>query len=97
MQELALCLFVATIALNRPENTMDQEAVATMARPRGRPKTSVRHDINVKFDKALADMARMVAKAEGRSLAEYLTDAARPTIEREYGKLMARLLRGPKP
>lgn len=66
-----------------------------MARPRGRPKTSERQDVSTKFDKSLLGMARMVATAKGMSLAEYISEAARPTIEREFAREMKRLEGGP--
>ena len=64
---------------------------ATMGRPRGRPKTSERNDVSTKFDKALLGMARMVATAKGISLAEYISEAARPVIEKDFGREMKRL------
>ena len=62
-----------------------------MGRPKGRPKSSVRQDVSTKFDKALLGMARLIATASGASLAEYISEAARSTIERDYAKLMRRL------
>lgn len=62
-----------------------------MARPRGRPKSSERQDVSTKFDKALLGMARMVATAKGVSVAEYISEAARQNIERDFGKEMERL------
>jgi hypothetical protein len=64
---------------------------AVMGRPKGRPKSSIRHDVSTKFDKALLGMARMVATAKGISVAEYISEAARPVIERDFGKEMKRL------
>lgn len=51
-------------------------------------------DVSTKFDRSLLGMARMVATAKGVSLAEYLSEAARPIIERDYGKEMKRLVGG---
>lgn len=64
---------------------------ATMARPKGRPKSSERDDVSTKFDRALLGMARMVATARGLSIAEYLSEAARPVIERDFAREMKRL------
>ena len=66
-------------------------AGALMARPRGRPKSSVRQDVSTKFDKALLGMARMVATARGMSVAEYISEAARTVIERDFAREMKRL------
>lgn len=62
-----------------------------MARPKGRPKSSERQDVSIKFDRALVGMARMVATAKGVSLAHYLSEAARPVIEKDFAKEMKRL------
>ena len=66
-------------------------AGAVMSRPKGRPKTSERQDVSTKFDKALLGMARMVATAKGVSLAEYISEAARPAIEKDFASEMKRL------
>lgn len=62
-----------------------------MAKAKGRPKSSERHDVSIKFDKSLVAMARMVATAKGTSLAEYLSEAARPVIEKDFAREMKRL------
>ncbi len=63
-----------------------------MARPRGRPKSaSPRQDVSTKFDKALLGMARMVATAKGVPVSEYISEAARAAIERDFAKEMKRL------
>jgi hypothetical protein len=60
-----------------------------MAKKRaGRPKSSDRQDVSIKFDKTLAGMARMIALGRGISMAEYLSEMARPNIERDYAKIM---------
>jgi len=64
---------------------------ATMAKAKGRPKTSERQDVSIKFDKSLAAMARLVATARNVSLAEYLSELARPLIEKDLAKEMKRL------
>ena len=56
----------------------------------GRPKTSERQDVSVKFDKTLAGMARMMALSKGVSLAEYISEASRAVIEKDFGKEMER-------
>ncbi len=66
-------------------------AGAVMGRPRGRPKSSTRQDVSTKFDKPLLAMARMVATAKGISLAAYISDAARTTIEKDFAREMKRL------
>jgi hypothetical protein len=70
---------------------------ATVARPRGRPKSSERNDASIKFDRALVGMARMIARAKGIPLAEYLSEAARPVIQRDFAREMRRLQEGGEP
>jgi hypothetical protein len=64
---------------------------ATMAKTKGRPKTSEREDVSIKFDKSLAAMARLVAASRKVSLAEYLSELARPLIEKDLAREMKRL------
>lgn len=72
---------------------MSQAGLAEMARPKGRPRAAtVRQDVSTKFDRALLGMARTVATAKGMSVAQYLSEAARPVIQRDYGFEMKRLL-----
>jgi hypothetical protein len=54
----------------------------------GRPKTSVRQDVSIKFDKTLAGMARLISQGKGVTMAQYLSELSRPQIERDYAKLM---------
>lgn len=64
----------------------------TMAkRKAGRPKTSERDDVVVKVDRALVGMAKMIATARGMSLAGYLSEAARPVVEKDFAREMKRL------
>jgi hypothetical protein len=68
-----------------------------MAKKRmGRPRTSVRQDVSIKFDKTLARMARLIAEGQGISMAEYLTELTRPMISRDYARLMRDLEGGAK-
>lgn len=53
-----------------------------------------RQDVSVKFDKTLAGMARMIALSKGVSLAEYISEAARANIEKDFGKEMERFKGG---
>lgn len=55
-----------------------------MARTKGRPKSSERDDIVVKMDRAVAAQARYVAETRGISMAEYLTEALRPIVARDF-------------
>ncbi len=67
-------------------------AGAVMAKKRmGRPKTSERQDVSIKFDKTLASKARLITSGRGLSLAEYLSEMCRPQIDRDYAKLMREL------
>ena len=63
-----------------------------MAKKRGgRPKTSERQDVSIKFDKQLAGMARLISQGRGKSMAEYLEDLTKPLIEKDYAKLLREL------
>ncbi|WP_422928586.1 hypothetical protein [Singulisphaera sp. PoT] len=62
----------------------------------GRPKTSERQDVSIKFDKNLAGKARLISQGRGVSMAEYLSELARSTIDRDYVKLMRELEEGAK-
>lgn len=66
-------------------------ASAVMAKKMGRPKTSIRNDVSIKFDKVLAGKARLIAQGRGIPMAEYLSEAVRPIIDRDYAKLMREL------
>lgn len=65
-----------------------------MAKSKGRPKSSDRRDVSTKFDKTLLDMARMIAKAKGVSVAGYISEASRAIIERDFSREMERLKGG---
>jgi hypothetical protein len=61
----------------------------TMAKKRmGRPKTSERQDVSIKFDRTLARKARLISEGRGISMAEYLSELSRPVIDRDYARLM---------
>ena len=59
-----------------------------MAKKVGRPKTSDRNDVSIKFDRLLAARARHVAESKGISMAQYLSEISRAQIDREYGELL---------
>lgn len=56
----------------------------------GRPKAE-RPDKAVKIDRSLADMAFVIAKYRGVTISEYLTDAFRAVISRDYTKVVHEL------
>ncbi len=62
-----------------------------MSKPKGRPKTSFREDGVAKIEKAVLAKAKMVATARNISLAEYLSDSLRPTVDRDFAREMKRL------
>lgn len=64
--------------------TMGAPAVAR----KGRPKSSERDDVTVKLDRTIVSRAKLIAADEGVSLAEYLSTALGPVVERAYGKLV---------
>ncbi len=57
----------------------------------GRPKTSDRNDVSIKFDKVLAGKARLIAQGRGLTMAAYLTEMTQASIDRDYAKLMREL------
>jgi hypothetical protein len=68
---------------------VDTMAGLMMAKRRvGRPKTSERSDVSIKFDKVLAGRARLVAQGRGITMAQYLSEMCQPIIDRDYAKLM---------
>jgi hypothetical protein len=60
----------------------------------GRPKSSTRKDVSIKFDQALARKARMISEGLNISMAEYLSEMTRQLIDRDYAKLMRKLEEG---
>jgi hypothetical protein len=63
----------------------------TMARKKmGRPKSN-RQDVSVKFDEHLARKAKLIASDRGITMAEYLSELARPLIDRDYVKLVKKV------
>ena len=62
----------------------------TMAKKRmGRPKTSERQDVSIKFDRTLARKARLISEGRGISMAEYLSELSRPVIDRDLHRPLA--------
>jgi hypothetical protein len=57
----------------------------------GRPKTSERNDVSIKFDKVLAGKARLIAQGRGVTMAAYLSEMTQSIIDRDYAKLMREL------
>ena len=60
----------------------------------GRPKGE-RDDIAVKIDRGVAARARFVAETRGLTLAEYLSEAIRPIVERDFSKASQSPVRNP--
>jgi hypothetical protein len=59
---------------------------STMGRPKG--KRTERDDVAVKVDRAIVGKAKMVATHLGISVAELLSDAAKPTIDKAYAQMI---------
>ena len=51
----------------------------------GRPKSD-RDDVSVKLDRTVVARGRFVAELRGITLAEYLTEAARPIVDRDFAR-----------
>ena len=62
-----------------------------MAKKRGRPKTSERTDVAVKIDRAVAAKAKAIATHRGTSVAEVLSELARPAIDKAYAAMLREL------
>jgi hypothetical protein len=58
-----------------------------MARSKGRPKSG-RDDVTTKIDRRLVGLAHLIAKDEGVSVAELLSEMLRGPIEKKYDKLV---------
>jgi hypothetical protein len=67
------------------------EAVDTMAKKAGRPKTSTGEGPPVRIEADLASMARYVAAHRGVPVAKLVSDLLRPAVEREFAKLGQKL------
>jgi hypothetical protein len=52
----------------------------------GRPATSTRDDVVVKIDRGIVAKARYVADTRGIPLAEYLSEALRPVVGRDFDR-----------
>jgi hypothetical protein len=65
---------------------------AVMAKKKmGRPKTSTRDDVSIKYDRVLARRAKAVADGKRISMAEYLSEITRPVVDGDYAKLLREL------
>jgi hypothetical protein len=60
----------------------------------GRPKTSDRDDVTVRLDRHVTAQARFVADSRGITLAEYLSDALRPIVVKDFAKASKEQLGG---
>ena len=59
-----------------------------MARKAGRPKKPGGEGAQVRIDRDLAKMARAVANHSGSQIGDYLSGLLRPTITRDYRKML---------
>lgn len=55
----------------------------------GRPKSS-RDDMTVKIDRAVVARAHYIARVRGITVAEYLTEALRPIVDRDFHRESAK-------
>jgi hypothetical protein len=62
-----------------------------MGKKRGRPKLDKRRDAVVKLDGTIVGKAQMVAKANGTSVAEYLSELLRGLVDRDFLKVMKQM------
>jgi hypothetical protein len=60
----------------------------TMARPKGRPKTSERDDRPVRVSRSIVEMAYAIAKSRGVPVGEILDDILRVPIGKAYAKML---------
>ncbi len=66
----------------------------TMARPKGRPKTSERDDATTRLDRALIGKAKAVATHRGISTGELLSELVRGPLDKAYAAMLRELERG---
>lgn len=66
---------------------------ATMAKRRGRPKSSERDDVTVRVDRRVKIRAEAVADFKGIPLAELLTEILRGPVDREFSRMVRELER----
>ncbi len=62
-----------------------------MAKKAGRPKKPGGEGSQVRIDRDLAKMARAVATHNGVQIADYLSGLLRPTITKDYRKMLQEL------
>jgi len=67
---------------------------ALVAKPKGRPKRSERDDGVARIDRTTLNRAKIVASSRRIPLAEYLSDILKPTVVRDYAKVVRDLDRG---
>lgn len=75
---------------------MSLQATADMAKGRGRPKGD-RDDITIKFDRKLKMKADLIAADKGVSTVEYISELARPAIDKAYATLVKKVDEDKKP
>lgn len=68
--------------------------VEPMAKAKGRPKTSGRNDRTAKIDAKILGWAEVVAKAQGITLAEYLSETLRAPVAKDFGRYMEQMKKG---
>jgi hypothetical protein len=59
----------------------------------GEQNQVARDDAIVKIDAKLAKMASLVAKEDKKFMAQYLSDILRPVVEKDYKRVLKKLLR----
>jgi hypothetical protein len=78
-------------AVGLPRCFMVFEESIEMARPKGRPKSSIRNDMTVKVDRAIGGKLKLVATHRGISLAELISDLLRSPTDRVYAQMLREL------
>jgi hypothetical protein len=66
---------------------------ATVAKKRGRPKTSERDDATIRIDRLVARRLKAVADYRGASVAELATEMLRGPVDREFAKMVSEMQR----
>ena len=72
-------------------NAIAERGPMAKGKGRGRPKNAAGEGSQVRVDADIASKARMVATQRGMSLAAYLSESLRPTVDRDFGKLVRKL------
>lgn len=70
--------------------------IPSMAKGRGRPKTSERDDATVKMDRTLLGKAKLIATHKGIPVAQLLSELLQAPVDKAYAQMLRDLEGKPK-